>query len=243
MKVPNSRLNFASLRPYAKQIVIGASVALLLLAAVTPALYFYRRYQQVQQQLSNSNEAAAAELQSVTEAVGELVHVPPDEEPTLATVTNKDQLQNQPFFVQSENGDKVLIYTQAKKVYLYRPSTGKLVDMTTLNPVAEESLAQPAFQEEIKVLLRNGTTAAGLTRTIEPRIKAALPNLSIVKRENASKSDYEQTLVVVFNPELQEQGTVVANSLQASVSALPEGESQPKNVDILIIIGRDKLES
>ena len=64
--------------------------------------------------------------------IGAIMELPSDETPTLATVTDKDKLADQPFFHAAQNGDKILIYTQAAKAILYRPFTGKIIDVVTL---------------------------------------------------------------------------------------------------------------
>lgn len=68
----------------------------------------------------------------------------PDEEPTVANVTNEDALKNQKFFSNVKNGDVVFIYNNAKKVVLFRPSENKIIDVGTLdvNPT-------PVLQEEV----------------------------------------------------------------------------------------------
>ena len=51
-----------------------------------------------------------------------------DEEPAMLTVTDKNKI-NTPFLKQAENGDKMLIYQNAKKVILYRPSIDRIIDV------------------------------------------------------------------------------------------------------------------
>ena len=64
----------------------------------------------------------------------------PDEEPAIATVEDKEKVQSE-FFRAAENGDKLLIYKEAKKVILYRPSVDKIVEVgpVSLAPVSTSS--------------------------------------------------------------------------------------------------------
>ncbi|MEI7632376.1 MAG: hypothetical protein WCJ60_03570 [bacterium] len=62
--------------------------------------------------------------------------LPVDEEPAIATVTDKNKIST-PFFKQAENGDKIIIYQNAKRVILYRPSIDRIIDV---GPV---SIAEP----------------------------------------------------------------------------------------------------
>lgn len=52
----------------------------------------------------------------------------PDEEPILATVTDKSALKT-PFLQESQNGDRIIIYPKAKKVIIYRPSVDRIVNI------------------------------------------------------------------------------------------------------------------
>ena len=54
-------------------------------------------------------------------------------EPTLVTVQDVTKLQDQEFFEKAQNGDKVLIYEQAKKAYLYRPSTNRVINVAPVS--------------------------------------------------------------------------------------------------------------
>lgn len=77
--------------------------------------------------------SAAADNQNVVGKIGNLIELPAGEDPTIATVTDKTKLSDQAFFAPAENGDVVLIYADAKKAYLYRPSTNKILDVAPVN--------------------------------------------------------------------------------------------------------------
>lgn len=71
------------------------------------------------------------EVKKWAEIIGKNTELPHGETPTLATVTNKEKLGDQKFFQKAENGDKILIYPLAKQAYLFRPSLGKIIEVTT----------------------------------------------------------------------------------------------------------------
>lgn len=113
------------------KIIIG--VALLVMVASIPSIYFYSQYQKVQMRASNPTEAAKQDVRDTIAAVAKLMILPVEEEPTIATITDITRLKDQPFFVNAQNGDKVLIYTKSKKAILYRPDTAKIVDIAPVN--------------------------------------------------------------------------------------------------------------
>lgn len=116
-------------------LLIGFSVS------ATAAYYFYTQNQKSQYLLQNPTEAAKEEVRVLFSKVNKLLELPAKEEPTIATVISKDRLKDQAFFAKSDNGDKVLIYTQARKAILYRPSTNKIIEVAPiiLGPEASAS--------------------------------------------------------------------------------------------------------
>ena len=64
--------------------------------------------------------------------IGELLILPSGETPTVATVSDKNNLQHEAFFAKAQNGDKILVYAKAKQVILYRPSVKKIVNVAQL---------------------------------------------------------------------------------------------------------------
>jgi len=83
----------------------------------------------------------------------------PNEAPTIATVLDASKLQDQVFFKNAKNDDRVLIYTQAKKAVLYRPSTNKIIEVSPLNlgedisvsptPTQKNTVVKEAVEESI----------------------------------------------------------------------------------------------
>ncbi len=81
---------------------------------------------------TETTENAALETQDILSRVGKLIVLPEGEEPTIATVTDPEKLQEQAFFARAKVGDKVLIYTQARKAYLFDPIQNILLEVAPL---------------------------------------------------------------------------------------------------------------
>jgi hypothetical protein len=121
---------------FKKQWSLWLVVLILFIAAAGTAAYYIKRYHDSQQQvqkLSNPDTVAQLQNQQLISKVGSLTVLPSSETPTIATVTDITKLQGQQFFANAQNGDKVLIYTQAKKAYLYRPSANKIINIAPVN--------------------------------------------------------------------------------------------------------------
>lgn len=67
--------------------------------------------------------------------VGKKTLLPQEEVPTIATVSDPAKLQDQPFFAKAKKGDKALMYINAKKAFLYRPSTDEIIQTSRLEIV------------------------------------------------------------------------------------------------------------
>lgn len=93
----------------------------------------YKEAQDTVERLSNPEEAVKQEAINLKNRVSQLVEVPEGQEPTIATVQDVSKLQGQDFFKNAQNGDKVLIYAEAKKAILYRPSTDKIIEVAPVN--------------------------------------------------------------------------------------------------------------
>lgn len=99
----------------------------------------FEKYQE--KRLLTSDEAAMESLDKII--------VLPEEIPSIATVTDKNQLVDQPFFTKAENGDKVIIYKESRRAYLFRPQEKKIIDMTVIaveTPSTPSQETLPVFQ-------------------------------------------------------------------------------------------------
>ncbi|OGZ52643.1 MAG: hypothetical protein A3B25_00405 [Candidatus Ryanbacteria bacterium RIFCSPLOWO2_01_FULL_48_26] len=116
--------------------------ATLFVASSGLAYYFYTRMNPVK-----TSADTQAEVKAIVQKVGQLILLPGGEDPTLATVVDPERLKDQPFFAQASAGDKVLIYTKAKKAVLYNPTLNKIIEVAPItigNPGVDTSSATGA---------------------------------------------------------------------------------------------------
>ena len=93
---------------------------------------YYSKSAQLSNIKKNPGELTQQQTNSLIAQVQKLIQLPGGK-PTIVTVEDKSKLKDQAFFDAAKNGDKVLMYTTAKKAILYRPSTDKIINVATLN--------------------------------------------------------------------------------------------------------------
>lgn len=113
-----------------RKILPALILLVVAVVAIGLAVYFYNQASQLK---NDPQKLAADEVQRVVERVGELIVLPEGEQPTVATVTDPERLKDQPFFAKAKVGDRVLIYTNARKAILYDPVAHKIVEVAPLN--------------------------------------------------------------------------------------------------------------
>src|SRR3989344_7893826 len=118
------------IKPYVKDRKLNIMLVVLLLISTMSALYFYSRYTTVK---IDPQKIVQDERTALLAQVSRLIVLPTGEDPTLATVSNIDVLRSQPFFANSKNGDKVLIYVKARKAILYDEVNNKIVEVAPIN--------------------------------------------------------------------------------------------------------------
>jgi hypothetical protein len=74
--------------------------------------------------------------------VSALIQLPQDETPQISTINDAaSAMAEQPFLTNAENGDVLIVYSNAGEALLYRPSTDKLI---AVGPVDNSSQTQNA---------------------------------------------------------------------------------------------------
>lgn len=130
--MPTSRL---SARELMSRALVPGLIALLLMMSVTAGYFFFKS----RQHPVTPEQASEAEVSALVVEVGQLILLPTDEVPTVATVSDPEQLKSQPFFANAKVGDKVLLFARAKKAILYDPVAHRLIEVAPIN------LGEPAL--------------------------------------------------------------------------------------------------
>lgn len=126
-------------------------IVLLILGVISglsySTYYYFNQNKLAQIQLANPQALNEKETAEIIAQVSKLMELPP-EAPTIATVLDVEKLKEQPFFSKASNGDKVLIFTNAKKAILFRPSTSKIIEV---DPISLDSQPTPTPTTKPKV--------------------------------------------------------------------------------------------
>ncbi len=84
---------------------------------------------------ANPGLAQAEQANSILAHVGKFMQLP-SETPTMATIKDAASAKAaQPFLVNAENGDVLIVFQQAAEAILYRPSTDKIISVGPVSPI------------------------------------------------------------------------------------------------------------
>lgn len=201
-------------------------LTILLIAVAATAYYFYDQNKKTLTLLNNPKQATEQETKDLTEKVGKLMTLP-DEKPTIISVVDKEKVKDQPFFAKAENGDKVLVYTAAKKAILYRPNANKIIEVGPVDIAPDKTF---------KVALYNATSDSTKPDSVEKTLSDKLTNLEYPVKATA-KTKTDDILVIDLIGDKKTETDQLAKLLGGTVSALPAAETKPET-DFLIIIGK-----
>lgn len=105
------------------------ALSLITIAAVIGGIFWFTRPSAFKQ---GTEEISAAEITSLVDKVGELMLLPTDEKPTVATVSDLNPLKDQLFFKNAHVGDMVFMYPKARRAILYSPSQNKIIEVAPI---------------------------------------------------------------------------------------------------------------
>jgi hypothetical protein len=151
-------------------------VVLIILFSVGGTLYFTRNNPQILGLQRQEIDQTERENEKLIKEVGEIIELPDNETPTIATVSDVNAVKDQNFFKNAQNGDKVLIYSAVKKAYLYRPLEKKIIEVGVVN------IGKPGSEENTQEILNDssvreekvGTQSADINTQRSPSISPTL---------------------------------------------------------------------
>ena len=108
--------------------VFMAMAAVAVLAVAAAGFFWWQGSSQEDPQVLAEREA-----QELVAQVSQLIVLPQDEDPVIATVADPERLADTPFFSKAKVGDKVLIYNNARKAILYDPVEHRILEVAPLN--------------------------------------------------------------------------------------------------------------
>jgi hypothetical protein len=198
-------------------------IVLLVVASVSSSYYFYKKYDNARK---NPNQAQEKETKDLVSKVAKLIAVP-DETPTIATVQDKEKLKDQPFFADAQNGDKILIFTAARKAIIYREKENKLINV---GPIA---VSGDASTNTVKVSVLGSADNADASATTTEKLLSTVTGVSITK--DKAKSNYDKTKVYdVSGTNSATLDKIVAATGGEKITALPDGETAPAGSAIVV---------
>ena len=221
----------------------------LLLIALGAFGWSYYRYSQTSRQLEAlidpnvKTELDKAQTQALLEKIGRLIVIPKDEEPVVATISDIEALANeQNFYRDAENGQKLVIFYGVQKAIIYDEATNKLINVGPVFLKDEQGNDQPAPRVEgkLNIEIRNGSN--DLHKGVATRDRLTTDSVyNLVRLSKAAKTDYGDPIIVSL---IGDQKPDLIKKLEeamgvAVVRQIPEGEV-PTDAEVLIIVGNNK---
>ena len=170
-----------SIKANISRVGIGANkrtgVVILALIMIPMAVGLLAREQNMRNNGTSSQDVLAAnQTNEILDKVGALIELP-NEQPSVATVSDASKLRDQQFFKNAQNGDAVIIFPNAQKAILYRPSTDKIIEIAVYTPPsvtpAPAVSVQPSPQS-LQDLIGGSSPTPSPAPTINPVISGNL---------------------------------------------------------------------
>ncbi len=162
---------------------------LITVASLAAAGYFYYENNKIKNDPAALQKLQNKEADNLKAKVSKLINLQSGEQPVVATIQDKTKLKDQPFFSGAENGDKLLIFTNAKKAIIYRESANKIINV---GPIAVNT---SDLGNGKKVAIINGSSTVSANDTVATNLTTTFTGIVIASKDTANKRDYAKTEV------------------------------------------------
>lgn len=115
--------------PVPRKKVLPILIVLIMIVSVS-AVFFFNEAETLKQNPNALNEKKIALL---VKKVEKIIALPEGELPTVATVADTKPLAGNPFFAKAKVGDQIIMYTVARKAFLYDPKANIIVEVASIN--------------------------------------------------------------------------------------------------------------
>ncbi len=205
---------------------------LLVVALIATSIFFFMKYNNKKENTADPN----AERKALIAAVSDVATLPSGT-PAIETVTDATLLKAQPFFEDVKNGDKILIFTTAQQVIIYRPSTEKVINSgplvvgttTTTTTAAPTTTAPSSNVANIDVIARNNDsnqTTSRINTSFEGKVKVT---------QVSTTATIASTVVVVNADKFATLAKQIADALGGTVGTTPSG-APTSDADIVVYV-------
>ena len=173
------------------------------------------------------------DIANVKAAVSKLMILPSNEEPTLASVQDKSKLADEFLRSKTENGDKVLVYTDSHLVIVYRPSIQKIAAVGVAN-------VDPAYPESkgTTIIVKDGSNNPAKTKQILDTIRSEYPDSKVTDGGKTNKQDFQDTIVIDNSNNKDYLVEALTVKLPGKRGIVPLSEPRTDS-DIEVIVGVD----
>ena len=131
-----------------RQKVLLVILIVALVALIAGVGYLYKKYRDTQAMVyklstaQGQQELNKTQIEAILSEMRKLIVVPTGEDPAIATIVDIEQLKSSPFYKDAQNGDRVVLFNNAKKAYIYRPDSKIIVNYAAFQP------EEPAQQQQ-----------------------------------------------------------------------------------------------
>ncbi|MEI6462475.1 MAG: hypothetical protein WCO33_02285 [bacterium] len=219
--MPNANklnLNVSEKRPPILAIVL----VLVIVGLSATSFYFYKQYTTIK---DNPQVLGQQASDTLLKSLGKLMVLPTDETPTIAEVLDKEKLKDQAFFSDSQNGDKIIIYTKAQKAIIFREKDNLIVNVgpILINNTSQVSVVLQGTKEAMAAVATTIASELGTSVNVTNKIEAKNP------------TTLKKNLVVDIKGTKSDAASRIATTIGGETGSLPAGVTAPADVDFLIL--------
>ncbi len=132
--LPNSNHNKKS-KKSVKSKLLWLLILLILLALAGGVAFLYTKYAETRKEVEKlstvqgQQELSKTQTQELLGEMRQIIIMPTNEDPVVATITDINQLKDKDFYKDAKNGDRVVVFANAKKAYIYSPERKLIVNV------------------------------------------------------------------------------------------------------------------